>query len=346
MTATIDDALEILEDTGPEFGGGLSNHGPMAAEALLALGRDDAVIPWAENYRRRLREHPEARNPIVDDWREALGDEKRVGDWVAFFDRQLVERPWRDVLNVWALRLAPGIIAAATHGVIRTGHSVRSMGGRETPARLHELAEGLGYWAARYRTLPEASAEETGRDVPSEALAKVETVPAAAQQRAGLITDGLATLGELPSFANAAALVDTSADTSRFLSDLTEAFAGVYLANASDTGRVITFIHAVTGPSAVRLMAPYLDDDATRACLRYAWQAAVGLYAAFGTARVSEERKAPGEADGIVDRAVAGKDEHAIKFAEACLREHALNPKSVYLEAAEHASFVLGARAR
>jgi hypothetical protein len=25
--ATIDDALEVLKDTGPEFGGGLSNHG-------------------------------------------------------------------------------------------------------------------------------------------------------------------------------------------------------------------------------------------------------------------------------------------------------------------------------
>jgi hypothetical protein len=36
----------------------------------------------------------------------------------------------------------------------------------------------------------------------------------------------------------------------------------------------------------------------------------------------------------LIDRALATRDEHAIKFTEACLREHALNPKPVYLQAA------------
>jgi hypothetical protein len=58
MPATIDYALDILKDTGPEFGGGLSNHGPMAAEALFSLGRADAVIPWVKRYRRHLQEYP------------------------------------------------------------------------------------------------------------------------------------------------------------------------------------------------------------------------------------------------------------------------------------------------
>jgi hypothetical protein len=41
---TMDDVLDILHRTGPEFGRGLANHGPMAAEALLALGCPDAVL--------------------------------------------------------------------------------------------------------------------------------------------------------------------------------------------------------------------------------------------------------------------------------------------------------------
>ncbi len=61
MAATIDEALEILDGTGPEFGGGLSNHGPLAAEALFALGRGDMVIPRVERYKRRLQDHPDAR---------------------------------------------------------------------------------------------------------------------------------------------------------------------------------------------------------------------------------------------------------------------------------------------
>ena len=40
----------------------------------------------------------------------------------------------------------------------------------------------------------------------------------------------------------------------------------------------------------------------------------------------------------LLSSAVATGDEHAIKFTEACLREHALNPKPVYLLAARHAT--------
>lgn len=43
----IDEAYAIFARTGPEFGGGLSNHGPMAAEALAAMHRPDAVASWA-----------------------------------------------------------------------------------------------------------------------------------------------------------------------------------------------------------------------------------------------------------------------------------------------------------
>jgi hypothetical protein len=163
MTTTIDDALEILEDTGPEFGGGLANHGPMAAEALVALGRSDAVIPWVERYRARLQDHPAAGSAVdADNWRESLGRGDRVGDWIAFFDRQLTEASWEQVLDTWVERFAPGIIASATHGVIRTGHAARALSQEETPLRLHELAEGLGYWGARYMLLPGAPSHAAG----------------------------------------------------------------------------------------------------------------------------------------------------------------------------------------
>ncbi len=64
MTATIDDALALLEDTRPEFAGGLSNHGPMAAEARCVLGGDDALLPWVGKCRTRLQEYPDERNRI------------------------------------------------------------------------------------------------------------------------------------------------------------------------------------------------------------------------------------------------------------------------------------------
>src|SRR5262249_8965379 len=154
---TMDQALEMLARTGPEFGGGLSNHGPMAAEALVSMNRADAVTAWVERYKRRLHSYPESRKPIVSaEWRTALSDYSRVGDWVALFNRELNEKPWRAVLSEWTLRLAPGLAAAALHGLLRTAHAVRSLSQKETGGRKRVLAEGLGYWAARYQTLPTA----------------------------------------------------------------------------------------------------------------------------------------------------------------------------------------------
>ncbi len=78
---------------GPNTPGGLANHGPMAAEALVALERPDAVVPWVEKYKRRLQTHPGGRKPIDPTaWREALGDNPRVGDWIVLLPRRARRR--------------------------------------------------------------------------------------------------------------------------------------------------------------------------------------------------------------------------------------------------------------
>lgn len=336
--AVLDEALAHFARTGPEYRGGLANHGPMAAEALVVLGRTEAVMPWVERYKRQLQSPPEARKAITrENWREALGDFSRVGDWIAFFNLQMKEASWRAVLGEWAARLAPGLIAAAAHGLIRTGHAARSLSQKETPARRAELAEGLAYWAARYQLLPASRAEGAARLKPSEALKQVETLPME-QRTSGLITDSLEELDKFPPFAKVAQLVDTNIEASRFISDLTETFAGVYLANVRKIGSVIAFIHAVTGPGAIRLLLPYLRPEETAGMLRYGWQAAAGLYAAYGVTPASAPAQPAGQSmEDLIDRAVASGDEHAIKFTEACLREYAINPKPVYLAAARHA---------
>jgi len=340
----MEEALELLAKTGPEYAGRLANHGPMAAEALIVLDRPDAVVPWVEGYRRRLIEHPPGTRPIDPaHWREALGDEPRVGDWIVYFRREIEERPWRDVLVEWVPRLSPGVIAAAFHGVIRTAHATRSLDAAETFARRRELAEGLGYWAATYEVLPEASHAAAPGAVPSASIGKVNSLPAEQQISNGNITDRLAPLDQFPPFAGVADLIDVSAEPSPLLSNMTETFAAVFLANVPP-GSWITYVHAVTGPSAIRLLLPHLDARSRSALLRYGWQGAAALYAASGGKWSSPAPSlAPGsDREDLVDRALATGDEHAIKFTEACLREHALNPKPVYLAAASAAVDSLG----
>jgi questin oxidase-like protein len=351
----LEEALGRLGRTGPEYAGGLANHGPMAAEALVALGRSEAVGPWVDRYSRSLGPHPEARSPITaSEWKESLGRFDRMGDWTVFFEREIAESGWRVALDLWALRLAPGLAAAATHGLIRTGHAARALGAMDSAARRHELAEGLAYWAARYQKLPEvtaspgAAAPGSKGSLPSEAIASVQLLPEERRGRRRLISDGLIALEGFAPFAGVADMADASRDPSAFLSDLTRTFAGVYFQQASDTGAVITFIHTVTGPSAIRLLLPHVGDRTRPALLRYGWQAAAAMYAALArpSRRSSAEPVPAGEVgeenhEDLVDRAVATGDEHAIKFTEACLREHALDPSPVFLTAAADACLQL-----
>jgi hypothetical protein len=338
--ATIEDALEILKGTGPEFGRGLSNHGPMAAEALLALGRDEEVVPWVEQYKRQLDVHPVSRSPISrDDWQNALGAISRVGDWISFFDAELTERPWQSVLDEWIVRLAPGLVAAATHGVIRTGHAVRSIAAAETSLRRHELAEGLGFWAARYTRLPERQSGKAGVLSPSQAISHVGLLPAEDKTHVGLLSDRLRPLDDLSEFADVINLVDDQAETSAFVSDMTETFARVYLANVAPTEQPIGLIHAVTSPSAIRLIAPHVSPKGAALLRRYSWQAAAAIYTAIGEVAPGDTDDAPlPRSEDIVDAAVATGDPHAIKFAEACLREYSLNPRPAYMHAAGDAA--------
>ncbi len=206
----------------------------------------------------------------------------------------------------------------------------------ETPARVHELAEGLGYWAATYNALPEATppARPVPGRRPSDAIAGVPELPAGRRVSNASITDRLAPLDGFPPFASVADAVDPSGDPSAFLSDLTETFASVYLASVPP-GSVITFIHGVTGPAAVRTLLPYVSAEERARLLRYTWQACASFASSNGF-RASPhiaEAKLPSR-DDLADRAIATGDEHAIKFTDACFREYALNPKPVYVRAA------------
>src|SRR5262245_438218 len=91
MQNNLDEALERLRGTSTEVAaGGDPNPGPMAAEALVVLGRIAMVANWPDRYLQRLDVMPTATVPIsINTWREALGQISRIADWTAFFRAQL-----------------------------------------------------------------------------------------------------------------------------------------------------------------------------------------------------------------------------------------------------------------
>lgn len=343
MAITIDEMLDLLSFAGAELVNGNANHGPMASEALFALGREDAVLPWVDEYRKRLMYRPSPSLAIPpEEWREYLGARARLGDWIELFENQLSEAPWPEVVRLWAPRLAPAVMAAATHGLIRTAHAVRSLSSGETPQRRGELAQGLGYWAARYYTLPGRPTASNAGHTPRAALGYVERLHGPDFDGSGSIAEQIKGTEEHPEFASVIDLADASGDLSLFISNLTETFAGIYLAGSKN---LVAFVHTVTAPSALRMLAPYLDEDDARQAARYAWQACAAVYSWYSTAPAQDNSgltKPIEDEEELIDRAVVAGGAHSIKFTEACLREYALNPNPVYLAAARDAAERVG----
>lgn len=337
----LDEALERLQAYGPESAGGLSNHGPMAVEALMALGQAEHVPAWVRAYERGLERAPSPWQRIARErWREALGRARHVGDWPAFFEAELAAAPWREVLDTWLARLAPGFASAAAHGVIRVAHAVRALAARETPVRQRELAHALGYWATSYRALPGADdpmGAERGALSIDGALATLPRLPEHARRPGGLISTRLEALADWPVFVPTLARVDLHGAAEDVLARICRAATRAYLA---DDGReLFAFVHAVTGPSALRLLLPHLSPAVAQRALREAWRTLVALHVAFSDAagpppgRPSAARAYSTPA-ALAQAAAATGDEHAIKFTEVCLREHAVLPDDVFLEAA------------
>ncbi len=331
----MDEALTMLAPYGPSFRGGLSNHGPMTVEALVGLGREDAVLPWVERYRKRLEARPSTTRRItLETWREALGKGSRNRDWDEWFANELAEADWRDVLGVWMPRLAPGMAAAGLHGVIRVGHAVSSLKVKESALRLDELARALGYYASQYLALPgEYSAP--GKLAPSSALGQLALLPNSQRRTRGLITSELGDLVGYEPFTEAIDLVDPAQGSPTFLADLVATSAGLLINTESSS---FEFLHGVTGAGAVSEIYPYVPEAERALVLAYTWQVTASLFVRYGKPKLVAVVPAAASQlslEALAKLAVESGDEHTIKLVCACTREWARNPDPRFLAAAQ-----------
>ena len=315
----LDEALTRLHAAGPETAGQLSNHAPMAVEALARHGQSAAVHRWIDHYQDQLADMPAPSAPVTDaNWQEALGDPRRLADWTAYFARAVDDRPWQDVLAAWWPRLLPGIIGHATHPAIRTGHAVRTLLGQEqTAPRRAELAHALGYWAARHTPLPSIPVLPAARSA-REGLAVVPRV----EDRSGGVLDRVGRIRGLPARPGPAS--PGPEEARELLSELVRATTHRYATHAHSAP--VLLVHAATAPNAVLRVLPALPRELWLPSVDVAWAASAAVTAAYAPAEGVSPPDTGGRTDeDLFARATAHGDAHVVKLADTALDAAALD---------------------
>lgn len=334
--ATYDEVLDLLNTTDFEFGQGLSNHGPMVAETFLAMGRPDRVAPYMKGYVGQLRTRNEGKPLAESEQAAALGDIEKREEWAATYERDLETMSPEALIQREFPKLALGWGIFGMHGLIRTAHAYRGLLRQDTPARRKELAQGLGYWAARHELLPgtPGAQPQAGLDVLT-ALQQVQPIPASEQLHGGLIGPRMAKLKGNSAFAATVESVDLNTGTpERLLGDVIGA-ATRLLVNVKP--KDIALLHGVTGSAALRILFPVLDASNQRLAVGAAFQVVAALFAAQCSAPEQFDPVADpsGTADSLLAAAAEMRDEHAIKLTETCVREFRVTGKPELLRAAE-----------
>ena len=299
LHARLDDSAQF----DAEYGHNLASHLPMALTALHRLGADaPRLAAFADVYSHQLHGAPPAEPwPAGDAWQGRLGEPRAWPAYRSLFREWLLNEGPADLLQPVLPVLMRGCGAAAFHGLIRVAHAVDA-------GHANELADALAYWACRWFTLGDA-AGKARTDDPAEAVRRLRLpLP-----MAPLIAERMALVGAEASFPAAAAMLRI--DEQHTLPQLAAWAASTYAETAD-----FTVLHLVTSAHAVRVLLPWLEDEARLPALRH--------YATAFMAGCASVRPRPKPLQlrvmawpAIVRRALAQHDEHVIKLVDSC-REH------------------------
>lgn len=323
---TLDTALLHYQATHPLWDAGttrnLVNHGPMASEALEALGRLDALPALQAAY------VPELLQP----WQvapgqprpEELGRYEDLAQWSSFYLG--FEDPIA-LLKAELPGLLPGVLGASLHGLLRVAHGLRAWQRHPTEPRRREIAYGLALWAGGFRELPGQIA--AGELDLIEALETLPSIPLHLK-RPGLISDRALAVWDWPEFGAHLARIALPQDPGAAISELT-AWAARRVLVEDEAGFV--YLHALTASTSLRTLLPLLDSPGQQRALGVLVQALLALEL---THRGTAQAPAPGihSTVGLVDRAVEITNDHGIKFVEAVLREQAIQARPERVAAA------------
>lgn len=292
------DAGQALSAT---YRGRLSNHLPMAQQALLELGASAERLQAFTESQEVLLEPRNCARPARIDIARDLGRPDSDSAWRAHFAARIAALGWRDALSEALALLLPGAGAIAFHGLIRTGHAV--LAGHDG-----ELVAGLAHWAAHFMPLPTMHAGPP-LALP-DWLQALGELPRPVPIAGGLIADRMQAWSAMPGFAATAGCLHQGPD---ILRDLALLAARTYAATGN-----FTVLHLLTACHAMTVLQPWWPvRELSRS---FSGAAAAGLLAS-GVAPSWTQGHPPSRPwPTLISAACEQADAHVIKLTHAAWR--------------------------
>jgi hypothetical protein len=325
--AELDRLLKEGRRYSAEFPAFLANHLPMVLVAMHRLGgTDERLRAFFAIYREmnHLVPPPPAVAPITcDGWDAALGDRARERDYRDFFEAEVSRLGARGAISVYLPRLAPGLAASATHGLMRLAYGVMRDDAQE-------IAAALGYWSATYLELGLARSAPPVTDDPVDILVRMRPIGAFrhVETELDLLWHFMRAMSAKPEFRPLVDWLAVGPETPR---RMREASLALY-AGTMD----FCALHALTGCHWLRLLQPVAPDSGLM--LRYFWQAIASLYPKLGfpdllSAEMLESwRRQPcPDWPEIAAAAVRSDDEHDLSLVFSAREEHRIFGDRLYL---------------
>lgn len=314
--------LHLLLDVGaawsPTYRGRLSNHLPMAQQALLELGASaERLQAWSEHHEAQLEPRVAGRPGSVTPERD-LGRPDSEAAWHAHFVARIAAIGAAAALREALPPLLDGAGAIAFHGLIRTAHAV--LAGHEG-----ELAFGLAHWAAHFLPLP------TTADGPPLALADwlaaLQQLPRPAPA-GSLISHRMEACGASPDFAAVAGRLHHGPGTLR---DIALLAARTYAATGN-----FTVLHLVTACHAMSTLEPWWP--APGLARGFSVAAAAGLLAGGAAPALALDHAPSRPWPALIAAACEQDNAHVIKLTHAAWRLGRRWPDPAWRRAAERAN--------
>ncbi len=300
------------------YRGRMSNHLPMAQQALAELGASAARLQAFTEAQQIALEPQAAARPACLDIECDLGRPDSDAAWRAHFAARIAEVGAAAALREALALLLPGAGAIAFHGLIRTGHAV--LAGHDG-----ELAAGLAHWASHF--MPPPTAGEGPPLALADWLQALTSLPRPAYPAGSSIADRMQAWGGAPGFAAVAGRLQHGHESLR---DLALLAARTYAATGN-----FTVLHLLTASHAMSVLEPWWRASELQRGFSVA--AAAGLLATGATPSLGLDRPPTRPWPALIAAACAQDDAHVIKLTHAAWRLGRRWPDPAWRRAAERA---------